>query len=450
MWLPSKKESLAPPPVEMRGLHETRPLKKEELKKLLNDIALDRKIEPQKMEDFLSMPKIAIRESLSTFDVNFLFTITSLGVLSLGFNNFFKEKMPTLGKVGPFTDAFLLAFEAMSEMRATQATVMSHLPHVFLSAGVAYGLGKTAYVAVENIGRRRRIHGREKLDELIEEGGVNFSMNPKHTAAFVERGDQLAEEIAKNNNFGDFIQIGSAKPKESNIWGLWKESFNKKEIYNVLDRCDFEKAGEALIMPVEDKNIFLPEKENHDMTVGEIAVLINILDAYCDSKKCPRKKIFIIGARDMEQVYVTKKDLHDLGIRDTATLVGTVEAINKKNGGNRIEIVDPTMDVILPEVIRIANGRTIVHREPEESEKKYVENFFNKLNELGYHPTNEEKVTFNYNVTTAKKELGKNDICAILDQNAKDILMLGGIPEENILVVPQMIVKYLTEKMKKS
>lgn len=452
MWLPSKQESLAPPPVETRGTHETRPLKKEELKKLLNDISLDRKIEPQKMEDFLATPEPELKGLVDSTDAIVIASLATAGIVTLGLRYYFGEAIPLVA-VPQAVNSFLRAFEAPINVAVDDLNLLKHIPPVLFAATEYRTIVSLAAAEIQNFKSRKTIKERKTLEERIIKGKGNYFMYWNCTAAFVEDGDKLAAEMAKENNLGDFIQIGSKKPEGSNVWGFMKEDFSKEEIFEVLDRCDFKKAGEVLLLPVQNENIFLPEKNEHDTTLNKMRTLISILDEYCIKNGVEKKKIIIVGSKDMESIYVRKKKLGgDSKTIASPTLKDMVDHLNS-NGDNRVvKIVDPTLDVILPKIIELANGRNINYWGTTESEKKYSENFYKKLKELGYEATSEGEVFFNYNVTdTSTLPMSiRNDICAILNPNAKYKLMQDGVLEGNILVVPNMVVKYLNEEIKKS
>jgi len=433
-------------------------IKGKALKALLRDIAAaDGKITPKEMEDFLAAPEPELKGLFTSTDGITIASLAAAGILALGIKNYFGEAMPAVAVVPPLTDAFLKAFEAVTNVVAQNPNLTSHIPPSLLAAAEYFTIVRGGIAEIRNVGKRKIINRRAKLEDLIEKGEANYFMDFKCTVAFIGKGDEVANKIAKEkakkNELGDFIQIGSKKPEGSSVWGFLDEDFSKEEIFEVLDRCDFKKAGEVLLLPVENENIFLAKKNEHDTTLDKMRILISILDEYCIKNGIEKKKIIIVGARDMESVYVRKKEPGgDLKTVANPTLKDMVDHLNSNGDKRIVKIVDPTLDVILPKVIEIANGRKIVYWGTTENMEKYSENFYKKLKELGYEATNGEEVFFNYNVTnTSTLPVSiKDDICAILDPNAKDKLMQEGVPEKNILVVSDMVVEYLNNEMKKS
>jgi hypothetical protein len=419
-------------------------MKGKELRQFMNDIAHDRELDAGKVDKFLAINVNKKEINISDFAITG--TSLALHIAALSVLNYYGNTLPTLGQIPPALHAFFQAVHNMTVNNVESMALRDHIPFIFLGISILYPTGRLAFKNMLNILPSKIEKYQKIIKDKVGKGELQYSMNQNHTAAFVGAGDELANLIQEKNEPGSFIQYAHNQV-DSNIWKLLKKGANEKEIFKILDNGNFTKAGEVLLMPVKKEDMLLPGKNGHDMNLDEIETMIDILDAYCDKNEIPRKKIIVVGSRDLEQVYgiVTPEGYKAFSKK---SLDGLVYDLKEKRSAG-IEIVDPTKDIILPEIIKIADGKRIIFRGTEESVERYANTFYDTLNKMGYRATKNEEIFFDYNINDIPTQTtaGSEDICAILDPTAKEALLRKGIPEKNILIVPEMAVNYIDSKI---
>ena len=424
------------------------PLKGVELESALAQLSERRGLAPDVVGRFLATD-LEQAETLSTADKWIPAGLLAAYVVSRAVNNVMGDAVPTMGTLSPVIHELLQSVHNLSVNAAKSPAIRDHVPYVLLELSAGFGALKTLPQWFTLRGKREKAREQQKIvRQKSERGEMKFEMAKGHTAAFVGRGDWLADRLQETKASDQVMQYASMKIG-SRVWQMIQQQGRQEDIFEVLDRGDFRSAGEALILPIKEEDMFLPGEDGHDMSLDEIQNLIEILDSYCKSRGIDQKKVLIVGRKTLRETYVQRKGASSKAIEvDSQTLAERVEEMSRKQ--RDIEIIDPT-EIVMRKIAALANGRKIVFTGAAASDDRYGERFFQTLKEIiGEEPKSKrEKVRVLYNITDIPTEVhvGQRDIAVILDSSKKETLLKRGIPEENIIVVPDEILKILDRKV---
>lgn len=358
------------------------------------------------------------------------------------------EFLPT--EVPPILHQALQAVHNLTVNAARNPTVGEHLPFLLLESAGIWGAAKTIPNWFKARGKGQRVKEAQRVArEEINKGEFTYDMAEGHTAAFIGLGDPLADHLQQIKN-PDQVMLYSHARIDSKVWQMLIKNGQQEQIYQALDRGDFKKAGEVLLLPVKYEDMFLPDKTGHDMTIDEVAAIINMIDEYSESRGLPKKRVVIVGNKDMEETYIKRTGAEQTE-ESQKNLTELVDELSLQREGASVEIIDPT-EIVMRRITALANGRTIAFVATKESDQRYGQRFYEQLSGMGYQPSIAKVTSVLYNITDIPTEVraGKDDIAVILDPSKKQGLLAKGIPEENIVVVPDIILQVLSGEVDKS
>ncbi len=344
----------------------------------------------------------------------------------------------------------LQAVHNLSTNSAREPTLSEHLPFLLLEGAAVWGAVKTLPNWFRARGKKQQVKEAQRtITETISKGEFQYNMAPGHTAAFIGLGDPLADRLQQIKN-ADEVMLYSQARIDNQVWQLLTKNGQQEQIFRGLDQGDFKNAGEVLLLPVKSEDMFLPDKTGHDMTIDEIAAMINVVDEYCQSRGLPKKKVIIVGSKGMEESYV-RRNSEGQSEESKQTLAELVDDLNKQRESASIEIIDPT-EIIMRRIITLANGKTVSFVSTKESDQRYGQRFYEQLEAMNYQPTVPGSVNVLYNITDIPTGVrtGKDDIAVILDPSNKRGLQTKGLLEENIIVVPDVALQALSGEVDKS
>lgn len=428
---------------------ELSPLQGKGLDEVVSTLALKRGLSPTIVERFL-VTDLEQTGALSRADKWIPAGLMAAHLVSLATVNLTGDTLPSLGTLPPAVHELLQAVHNLTVNAANSPAVRDHLPFLFLEAAGGYGALRTVPKWLSLRGKGERAREQQTLvREKVESGEMKFKMAEGHTAAFVGGGDWLADRLQEVKPRDQVMQYANLK-LDSSVWQMLQKQGRQEELFDALDRGDFQSAGEVLILPVKEEDMFLPGEEGHDMSLDEIESLVGVLDSYCRSRNIDQKRVLIVGRKTMRETYVSRTD-EDIFTTSSTTLEERVRTmvVNRTN----IEIVDPS-EIVIQKIAKLANGRRITIGGTLASDERYGLRFFQALKGVGgYEPENgAEEVRVLYNITDIPTEVhvGRRDIAVVLDPSKKQTLLNKGVPEENIIVVPDEVLSVLTKKVDES
>lgn len=352
----------------------------------------------------------------------------------------------------PLIHNSLQAVNNLSVNSADSSALRDHLPYIAFDLAGAWGIISGLRGLLLGRSGKKIEAAQARVIEKITEGLFSYQMAEGHSAVFVGNGDIIGEAL-QDLLPPDQVMLYAYEKITSEVWQHIKRTGRQEEIFESLDRGDFKHAREAVLLPVKDEDMFLPDVKGHDMTLDEIRMMIDIFDTYSLDRNIPLKEVVIIGSKAMSQTYIEAGQLRDgLGIdslRTTIRLDNMIDMLNKDRDVDRqIKIIDPT-ELVMRKVIELAKGRDISFVSTEESFRRYGERFFKELSLTGYVPKSEETVQVVYNISDIPTQTTASitDIVVILDPKMKERLLRRGVPEEHIIIVPDLVTAELRIEM---
>jgi len=419
-------------------------------KNIVADVINQNPITPQQMRVLLdddpagrSLKKIEKYGPPALLGVHFL-TLATL--------NQWGDSLPSFGTLPPLVHNSLQAVHNFSVNAADSPALREHIPYISLDLAGTWGLiSGLRGLLLGRTGKKIEASQIEVL-QRIAEGIFRYEMVPDHSAVFVGNGDRIGELLQELLPL-DQVMLYSHEKITSDVWQHIQQTGRQEEIFESLDRGDFKHAREAVLLPVKDEDMFLPDEIGHDMTLDEIRLMIDIFDAYSQERGIPQKEVVIVGSPAMSQTYIESNRLIDSSgidaIRTTVRLDEMVAQLNEGRDENRqIKIIDPT-ELVMQKVMALANGRDISFISTEDSFRRYGERFFDALSQLDYKPTGEEAVNVIYNITDIPTQTtaSTRDIVIIIDPKMKEHLLQRGVPAEQIILVPELVTTELGIEM---
>lgn len=425
------------------------PLKGKELDTAYKAIVNGRGLDPATTNRFLHVDTEE-HVGLSNAD-KFIPTALFAGYVATWAINHLGGTLPIPGVMPEQLDAILQAIHNIGSNAANSPTIRDHLPYLLLETSVAWGGLKTLPNFL-NLNRKRDKIAKVQTEtrQKIDTGDFPFKMSAGHTAAFVGRGDRTAD-LLQETKPADQVMLYSNVQIDSRVYQKMKDAGLQEELFRTFDKGDFKQAGEIVLFPIKDEDMFLPGEDGHDMSLDEIEAIIDLCDDYCDTRKISRKKVVIVGRETVRQSY-TNRHGKTKAKNYTETLGQLVARLKTERGAATTEIFDPTR-LVMEKIIDLASGKKIDFVATTESDQRYGVRFYQALEELGYKPIASESIQVRYNIqdTPTAVKANAGDITVILDPSRKQSLMRRkNIPEENILVVPEIVQKKLSTLVDKS
>lgn len=425
-----------------------KPLKGQELRNVLDSVSKERGLDPKEVDRFLKLDPESARP-LGKADI--IYPSAAVAVYAVTRAIFATYPDISSGPELPLlAHNFLQAIYGLANNSAASVALRDHLPYLSLVLGATWGVKNTLPKWLSGDSFVGKVKGAQELvTEKISTGEMKYKMGEHHTAAFVGKGDPLADALQKEKG-NSMVMKYTDVPIGEQVWQLVKSNGSQEEIFKALDRADFAKAGEVLILPVKAEDMVLPGPEGHDMSLDEIAAKIKISAEYCKARNIPQKRIVVVGDLDHEEVYSRRT-----GSRKAETRVKTLKQLldetqtDLKSQGMDVEIVkeDPTKDTIA-EVARLAGGRKIEYHATRQSDERYGKRFYKELKFVNYKIKSEvqgvSRVFYNITDIPTEMNIDSDDIAIVLDKSVKERLVAGGFKPENIICPPESMQKKLS------
>lgn len=318
--------------------------------------------------------------------------------------------------------------------------LLFHLPNfVFYSFGI---LGIKSLL--EKLERRswlnKVLDAQQLLQTTLQSGKVTLDLPNGHSLLFVGKGDFIGMQLAINQGTEGAAIISEVRPDYTNSWSFYSVDSLYEGLKETLVRASGDTAGEYVFFPVKDDQIFLPSPKAYDLSPHKLDILcrnIRVIEQECGWKTNP---IFIVGDR-FHQSFVQTEDKKATIPKSQDTI--SLESLARKH--EAVQIFDPT-DIVLQHILEKASGRKIVFRATKEGIAEYKERFYQRLELLGYAPTQTGMLTIGYDLSedqTEQQTLSRalNDYYpVVLSKNVRDALVRNGYQEHEFLYVPELVL----------
>lgn len=230
-------------------------------------------------------------------------TLLGIHLLSLTMLNQWGDTLPKMGTLHPLIHNSLQAVHNLSVNSADSSALRDHLPYIAFDLAGAWGILSGLRGLLLGRSGKKIEAAQARVIEKITEGLFSYQMAEGHSAVFVGKGDIIGEAL-QDLLPPDQVMLYAYEKITSEVWQHIKRTGRQEEIFESLDRGDFERAREAVLLPVKDEDMFLPDETGHDMTLDEIRMMIDIFDTYSLDRNIPLKEVVIIGSKAMSQTYI--------------------------------------------------------------------------------------------------------------------------------------------------
>lgn len=325
--------------------------------------------------------------------------------------------------------------------------IIYHVPNIFLYSFGIFGVKKLFDYVRRKSWLDKVYEAKEMLEKNTEKGLQNYTLQPNHSILFVGRGDFIGEQFCVNSAIDHVLTLGSARPQYTNHWYRYDITNSFSVLEKALVHADAESAGEYILFPVKDTELFLPGEREYDISPEKVEVLIHSLREVEEVNGWSPKRIVIVGDRkQMTPVRTeTKKDVLEDSVENIS-----LTSIDKEI--RKVTIIDAS-DLVIKEILRRFPDRKIMLRTSVEGSVTYKKRFFDRLEEFGYNDdaTYTETVIIGYDMheeqvqrTSFRTKMEKY-LPVILSKHTHDALVRKGYNSSQFIYVPDLVLAELVK-----
>ncbi len=358
------------------------------------------------------------------------------------------ERLPEWTNLSPQLLAGVNYFWDLLGDPVEQANILYHIPNVILYSFGIFGIKKLIEIVEHKSWLDKVLLAQEKLRNYQTSGELNLRLPSGHSMLFVGAGDYIGMQFALDSGPTETITISNHKPNYTDVWNFYDVNTFYEDLETVIVRSSGQSCGEYVFFPVKDDQIFLPGDKDYDVSPHKLDLLCQNIRTIEKSHHWKSKRILIIGDR-FHKSYVRSED-------QTAVIKKSEDVISLSSVASKYEnvsIIDPS-DVVIRNILKIANGRKIVFRATREGIKEYKTRFYDRLKLMGYKPSMAKKgtLTIGYDLfedQTEQQTLSRKIdgyLPVVLSKNVKDALIRNGYKESEFLYVPALVLDSLTKE----
>ncbi len=369
---------------------------------------------------------------------------------------FFASVLVIFPEVGEMLIDFLPGFFLLPERLATaldyvwglvgkpvgKRHLMYHIPNIIIYAFGVAGVRQLWRRINKNNWKDLVEDSQEKLRKIIAEGAGRFAYAPGFSLMFVGEGDQIGKSLVLDDPIIGATICSRCQPY-TDLWGKYETSEGEEGFVRVLDQFNAEDAGEYVLFPVQDENLFLPGEFEYDIPPHRVDIAVRRIREYETGKKWDPKRIIIIGDKEQKSRFSTASSDGRLdALHDDISLQTVAESYEN------ILVFDPT-DATLLKIIEIADGREILFRASDQGIEKYSQRFFARLALLGYEPSSSESLTVGYDISDLETEhqvvsqKKSAYLPVILSRDVFDGLLNTHLQNDAYIFVPRLVKQEL-------
>ncbi|MEP2533589.1 hypothetical protein [Shimia sp.] len=325
--------------------------------------------------------------------------------------------------------------------------LMYHLPNIIIYSFGVVGLRQLWRKLNKNNWKDLIEDSQKKLRSQIENGTARFSFQPGFSLLFVGDGDQVAKSLVTDDpTIGP--SLSSQRPGYSPLWGKYVSADGDAGMERVLDQINCEDAGEYVLFPVVDDQLFLPGQQEYDIPPHRVEIAVRRIRSFEQEQGWTPKRIVIVGDKVQTSRFVTTSQGGESFEQSDDVSLQTLG-----QDYENVIVADPT-DITIQRIIDIADGRKILFRASQKGAEKYSSRFFERLAMLGYEQTQDATLTVGYDITDLETEhqivSRTSDLYlpVILSRDVFDLLSKRYLKDRNYIFVPRLVKETLQELVK--
>lgn len=325
--------------------------------------------------------------------------------------------------------------------------ILYHLPNIVLYSFGIVGIKRIFDAIDRKTWVDKVLTAKKNLQELIAQGTVPLLLKKGHTVLFIGKGDFIGQQYAFENLKKTAI-IAEQKPAYTNLWNSYSSQGGFEDLERVFERVCSKDTGEYVFFPVRDDQIFLPSQNAYDLSPHMLDILCQDIRLIEKKNKWRPKRIIIVGDK-LHKSFVQSEDIRGK-VKGSEDVISISSIANKYPN---ITLLDPT-DIVLRQILKMANGRKIAFRATKEGIGEYKKRFYDRLAILGYKEKAKKKgiLTIGYDLfedLTEQQTLSRkvNDYYpVVLSKQVKDALIRNGYGKDEFIFVPDLVLSELSHK----
>lgn len=350
----------------------------------------------------------------------------------------------------PMQNGFNYIWNILSEP-VDEHNIIFHLPNIILYSFGFLGVKKLFDAIEKHTWIDKVFNAKQILTEKINEGTLLLDLPRGHSVLFEGNGDFIATQLFLNSPANHAVIISTLKPNYTHIWNRFDPTSSFEDLEAVIERICNHNTGEYIFFPVKDDQIFLPSNSAYDLSPHKMDILCQDIRLIEKRNKWKPKKILIVGDK-FHTSYVHSEDYR--GKIDNSEDIISLKIIASRYP--HVSIVDPT-DIVLQQILDIADGRKIAFRATKEGQMEYKDRFYERLQLIGYKKNRNRKgiLTIGYDLFEDQTEQqtlsGKVDdyYPVVLSKSVRDALIRNGYKKNEFIYVPELVLDYLKKEASK-
>lgn len=325
--------------------------------------------------------------------------------------------------------------------------LMYHLPNIIIYSFGVVGLRQLIRKINKNNWKDIVIAAQETLQKKINAGTARISFAPGFSLMFTGDGDQVAKSMVKDDPLIG-VTLASRRQPHTDLWGKYCTADGEDGFERVMDQFNAADAGEYVLFPVVDDQLFLPGPRDYDIPPHRVEIAVQRIREHEREEGWDKKRIVIVGDQEQSSRFVTTSPAGPIAeAQDIVTLRGIAQEYEN------VAIADPT-DITLRRIVAIADGRRIHFHASEQGAERYAETFFHRLSLLGYTPTRDGTLTVGYDITDLETEhqivSRRRDqyLPVILSRDVFELLSNHYLEDGKYIFVPRLVKEELLRIVK--
>lgn len=117
------------------------------------------------------------------------------------------------------------------------------------------------------------LEGQGVLKQQLEQGTVAYHLKPGFSVLFVGKGDFIGMQFVLRHSSNTTFILSERKQKYTNVWNKYVNDDHYSNLNTIMTRSYLQSAGEYILFPVKDDQIFLPSQSAYDIPPYQIDLL---------------------------------------------------------------------------------------------------------------------------------------------------------------------------------
>lgn len=326
-----------------------------------------------------------------------------------------------------------------------QNNIIYHVPNIILYSFGVIGVKKLFEFVRRKTWLDKVTEAKEILDKKIEKGTLPYQLRTNHSILFIGRGDFIGEQFCINSHCDDAVTLSSIKPNYTTHWIKYDITSSYTNLEKTLLQADAESAGEYILFPVKDTELFLPGEREYDIAPEKVEVLIHTLRDVERQHNWEANRIIIVG--DRKQITSIRTENKKSVLENTVENISLM-SIDKEM--RKVTIIDAS-DLVVKEILKRYPGRKILFRSSVDGSNVYKKRFFERLEEFGYNDEIETNLSVVIGYDMYEEQIERETIRTrlqeylpiVLSKDVHDAILRNGFTKDQFIYVPDIVLANL-------